>query len=133
MGDIFETDSSANDSTSVDTDSILQSIKKNLGLPPERTEFDPDIILHINSCLSKLTQLGIGPKETIEITGDDETWDLIYTDSKYNMLRTYMYLSVRLLFDPPSTTTMYEAFQRKIEELEWRLYILADEENTNDE
>ena len=119
--------------SAIETESILQSVKKNLGLPPTRTEFDPDIILHINSCLSKLTQLGVGPDISVEITGDSETWDLVYTDSKYNMLRTYMYLSVRLLFDPPSTTTMYEAFQRKIEELEWRLYVLADEERTNGE
>jgi len=113
--------------TNVNPDSILQSVKKNLGLTPEHTEFDPDIILHINSCLSKLTQLGIGPKNTVFITDDNDTWSLLYSDPKYNMIRTYIYLSVRLLFDPPSTTTMYEAFQRKIEELEWRLYMLFDE------
>lgn len=119
------------DPVEFNSESILISVKKNLNLPPSRTEFDPDIILHINSALAKLTQMGIGPEVPVIVTGDTEEWSLVYTDAKYNMIRSYMYLTVRLLFDPPSTTTMYEAFQRKIGELEWRLYVLADEENGN--
>ena len=109
-------------------DSIFESVKKALNVLPEDRAFDTDIMIHLNSVLAKLNQLGVGPEPPLQVEGYDETWDQLYSDPKYGFIRSYIYLSVRLLFDPPSTTTMYEAFQRKIEELEWRLYVLGDEE-----
>lgn len=110
-------------------ESIFLSVKKALNIMPEDDAFDTDILIHLNSVLSKLNQLGVGPEVPLQINDDSTTWDELYSDPKYSFIRSYIYLSVRLLFDPPSTTTMYEAFQRKIEELEWRLYVLGDEEN----
>ena len=112
-------------------ESIFLSVKKALNITPEDDAFDTDILIHLNSVLSKLNQLGVGPEIPLQINDDSTTWDELYSDPKYSFIRSYIYLSVRLLFDPPSTTTMYEAFQRKIEELEWRLYVLGDEENAD--
>lgn len=113
----------------VNPNSIFDSVKKALNILPGETSYDVDILMHINSCLSKLNQLGVGPDNPLVIHDSSDQWSQLYTDPKYGFIQTYIYLSVRLLFDPPSTTTMYEAFQKKIEELEWRLYILADEES----
>lgn len=109
--------------------SIFLSVKKALNILPEDDAFDTDVLIHLNSVLSKLNQIGVGPEVPLEISSSDQSWDLLYSDPKYGFIKSYIYLSVRLLFDPPSTTTMYEAFQKKIEELEWRLYILGDEEH----
>lgn len=111
-----------------DTDSILETIKKKLNVASDYTAFDVDIISHINTVFAKLNQLGVGPSEPFYISGSDETWGDFTDDPKYNMVRSYMWFKVRLMFDPPSTTTMYEAFQRQAEELEWRLYMLGDSE-----
>ena len=113
-------------------ESIFLSVKKALNILPEDGAFDTDILIHLNSVLSKINQIGVGPEPPLQVTGSDETWNELFDDPKYAFVKSYIYLSVRLLFDPPSTTTMYEAFQRKIEELEWRLYVLGDEETINE-
>ena len=102
--------------------SILKSTKKVLGIEPSYTVFDTDILMHINSVFFKLNQLGIGPAAGFQIEDDTPTWDAFYgTDPRYSAVRTYMYLNVRLLFDPPTTGYHMEALKEQIREYEWRM------------
>lgn len=107
-------------------DSILKTIKKLLGISDEETHFDTDIIMHINSVFSILHQLGVGPDKSFSIQDDTATWDnFIEDDSNFNDVRTYIYLKVRLLFDPPASSSVMSAMERQISELEWRLNVEA--------
>lgn len=104
--------------------SILKSTKKILGLDPEYTVFDLDIITHINSTFSTLTQLGVGPVDGFSIEDDSAEWaDFINDDLKLNSVKTYVYLKVRLVFDTPTTSYLIAAFEKQISELEWRLNV----------
>lgn len=104
--------------------SILKSTKKVLGIDPEYTVFDLDIITHINSVFSTLTQLGIGPAEGFMIEDDIPEWsDFLGDDLKINSVRTYVFLKTRLWFDPPSTSYVIGALERQVAELEWRLNV----------
>lgn len=119
-------------------ESILKSIKKLLGISDEETHFDTDLIMHINSTFSILHQLGVGPDKSFHIEGDTETWDnFIEDDADFNDVRTYMYLKVRLIFDPPSSSAVMSSMERQISELEWRLsaeaFAKSVEEINNDE
>lgn len=121
-------------------ESILISIKKLLGLTKEYEAFDMDITIHINSVFSTLHQLGVGPKVPFRITGDLETWDMFMKTWKTNderadidMVKTYIYLKVRLLFDPPSNSSVIDAYQAQIAEYEWRLNVACDETWPEDE
>lgn len=111
-------------------ESILTSVKKGVGGILETDEsFDSDIIMYINTVLSKLAQLGVGPKKGVEIKDKSATWsDLIGDDKRLNMIQTYVTLSVRMLFDPPSSGTAAKAFEGQITELEWRLHEQAESE-----
>lgn len=107
--------------------SILQSIKKLLGIAEEYEAFDTDIIIHINSVFSILTQLGVGPVNGFYITGHHEAWeDYMPTSPRLEMVKTYMYLKVRLLFDPPTSSAAIDSANRLISELEWRLNVAAE-------
>lgn len=109
------------------TDSILSSTKKILGIDEANTSFDLDILLHINSVFSTLDQLGVGPAGGFSITGADELWaTFLAGDLRLNSVKTYMYLRVRMLFDPPQTSFLLNALQEQIRELEWRLANTAD-------
>lgn len=104
------------------SDSILDSVKKVLGLDPTYTAFDEDVILHINSVLATLNELGIGPAEGFAIADNTATWEaLLGADPTLNSVKTYVYLRVRMLFDPPSTGYLVTAMQEQTRELEWRL------------
>jgi hypothetical protein len=106
-------------------DSILESIKKLLGNEGD-THFDTDIRMHINSALMILAQLGIGTTGFL-ITGKDELWSDFLADKKdLEAVKSYVYLKVRLLFDPPTVSAVIEAMERQIKEFEWRLNIQAD-------
>ena len=107
------------------SDSILLSTKKTLGLAEDYTAFDQDIIMHINSVFSVLHQLGIGPLEGFEIIDDTDTWEDFASDVRLNSIRSYVYLRVRLLFDPPTTSFLLNALQEQIKELEWRLNVFV--------
>ena len=89
-------------------DSILQSIKKLLGLDENYDAFDDDVMMHINSVLMILTQLGVGPKNGFSITGEEETWgDYLGEDiSKLSAVKTYVYLKVKTMFDPTSSSVL---------------------------
>ena len=108
-------------------ESILTSVKKALGITSDYQEFDQDIIMHINSVFSTLNQLGLGPINGFMIYDDSETWDLFLDDDfKLNNTKSYMYLRVRLLFDPPSTSFGIEAIKSQAVELEWRLNVTRE-------
>ena len=108
-------------------DSILTSIKKLLGIDAEYDHFDADIIIHINSVFMILTQLGVGPEEGFTIMDEDAVWsDFIQDKKDIESVKSYMYLKVRLLFDPPLSSAVMESMKRTTDELEWRLYIAAD-------
>ena len=107
--------------------SILNSVKKKLGLDPEEvTEFDPDILDAINMTFGTLTQLGIGPIEGFEIHGSEETWDQFIDDPRKNMVRSYVYVKTKLLFDPPQSSYAVTAMQDQAKEYEWRLNLLIE-------
>lgn len=107
--------------------SILNSVKKNLGLAAGYTAFDPDILMHINAVFSTLNQLGIGPELGYMIEDDEPTWDaFLGEDPKLNAVKTYVYLRVRLLFDPPATSYLITAMESQIKEFEWRLNVLRE-------
>ena len=109
--------------------SILLSVKDSLGLVPEYDPFDNAIIMHINSVFGILFQLGVGSEtEPFQITGDSEQWSDFECQLNTEFVRSYMYMKVRLLFDPPTTATMYDAFSNQIRELEWRLRVAGDED-----
>jgi hypothetical protein len=109
------------------TDSILTSTKKNLGIEASYTAFDEDIKLHINSVFSTLHQLGIGPVDGFAIVNDTAVWsDFLDGDLRLNSVKTYVYLRVRMIFDPPTTGYHVAAVQKQIEELEWRLNVVRE-------
>jgi hypothetical protein len=113
------------------SDSILTSTKKILGIDEDYTVFDVDITMHINSVLSTLNQLGIGPVEGFEIFDKTATWDQFLDDYKtLNAVKSYMYLRVRLLFDPPTTSYMITAMEKQILEQEWRLNVVREYDPT---
>lgn len=102
--------------------SILKSVKKILGIDPSYTAFDFDILVHINSAFATLNQLGVGPDNGFAIEDDTAVWaSFIGGDPRYNPVKTYVYLKVRQLFDPPTTSYLIEAMQKQVEELEWRI------------
>lgn len=108
-------------------ESILTSIKKMLGISEDYEHFDPDIIMHINSVFMILTQLGVGPSAGFAITDSSATWDsFIPNDPRLSSVKSYMYLKVRLLFDPPLSSAAIESINRLIGEFEWRLNIEAE-------
>lgn len=102
-------------------DSILDSIKKVLGIEPEYTQFDEDIIMHINTVFGVLNQLGIGPTEGFMIEDNDAAWDEYINTANKLMVKSYIAQRVRLMFDPPATGPLLDAMNRSILELEWRL------------
>lgn len=108
-------------------ESILISIKKMLGITEDYTHFDNDIIMHINSVLMVLTQLGVGPKEGYMIEDEMNTWEeFIGESTQLQAVKSYVYLKVKLLFDPPLSSSVIESINRMITEFEWRLNIAVD-------
>lgn len=113
--------------------SILKSTKKIVGIEPDDTVFDLDIITHINSVFSTLTQLGVGPVDGFMIEDDTAVWeDFIQDDTKINSVKSYIYLRVRLIFDPPATSYFIAAVERQVTELEWRLNVHREDMNWTD-
>ena len=108
-------------------DSILNTIKKMLGLDADYTPFDTDIIIHINSALMILRQLGIGPTKGFSITGADELWsDCIEDNIALEGLKAYVYLRVKSVFDPPVSSVAMDAMQKQMDEYAWRMNAEVD-------
>lgn len=106
--------------------SILTSLKKLLGIERNYIHFDTDILMHINSIFSTLNQLGIGPEEGFSIVNKDSKWEEFESRVPFNMLKSYMYLRLRLLFDPPQNSFLVNSMEKQISELEWRLVVRGD-------
>ena len=103
-------------------ESILISIKKLLGIPEDYEHYDADIIMHINSVFMILNQLGVGPSNGFSITDKTAVWSNFISDNdNLEAVKSYVYMKVRLLFDPPLSSAVMECMNRMIGELEWRL------------
>lgn len=116
-------------------ESILTSIKKLLGIEEDYYDFDADLIMHINSVLSILTQIGVGPSEGFIIEDDSATWSDFLSDTELVNLaavKSYIHLKVKLLFDMPSSSVADQT-NKLISELEWRLYVIADNTRIDEE
>ena len=109
-------------------DSILDSIKKLLGFDPDYTAFDTDIMIHIISTIMGLEQLGVG-NNNYQISSKDDTWGNYLAGTNINLeaVKSFIYLKVRLIFDPPATSFTIEAYQKQIAEYEWRLFLQAEQ------
>ena len=107
-------------------ESILTSIKKLLGIMSDYTNFDDDIIIHINTAFAMLNQLGVGPKGGFMIVDENSGWEEYTNENNLNMVKTYIYLKVRLLFDPPTSTALIESINRTLSEIEWRIFLEGD-------
>lgn len=109
-------------------DSILNSIKKMLGIQPEIVQFDDELILYINSILATLTQMDIGPSSSgYSISSSSDIWNnFLGDDKRLESVKSYVYMKVRLIFDPPSQASVIDAYKEQIKEFEWRNYITKD-------
>lgn len=111
----------------MNNDSILDSTKKILGMAPEFKAFDLDILTHINSVFSDLEQIGVGPAGGFFIEDENAVWgDLLGTDPRLNRVKSYVFLRVRLLFDPPATSFAIASLEKQAEQMEWRLQVATD-------
>lgn len=115
--------------------SILLDVKKVAeGIAPDYDHFDQDLILHTNTALSILAQLGVGPKNGFLITDDSQTWeDFMGNDPRFNMAKSYVIQKVRLLFDPPLGSAVIEAMNKSLDELAWRIAVASDEVSASEE
>lgn len=110
-------------------ESILTSIKKLLGIAEDYTHFDADIIMHINTVFMILMQLGVGPISGFSISDEDAVWsDFLPTGQQIESVKTYMYLRVKMMFDPPQSGTVTQSTENLIKELEFRLNVEVDPE-----
>lgn len=108
-------------------ESILTSIKKLLGLPEDYTQFDQDIIMHINAAFMVLNQLGVGPEKCFVIEDDTSEWeDFLDDDQSIEAVKTYVFLKVRIVFDPPASATVMQSIKDAISEYEFRLSVSVD-------
>ena len=108
-------------------ESILKSTKKILGLADDYTPFDLDVMTHINAAFSILNQLGVGPIDGFFIEDEQALWtDFLVPPNQLHLVKTYIYLKVRSLFDPPSTSYLIEATNNQIKEYEWRLNVFRE-------
>ena len=108
---------------------ILSSIKKLLGLNDGVTVFDTDIVIHINTVFANLAQMGVGPQDSegknigFRISTGDEVWgDFTANDILIENVKTYVYIKVKMVFDPPTSSALIDAYNAQAKELEWRLY-----------
>ena len=108
-------------------ESILTSIKKLLGITEDYEHFDGELMIHINSVFAVLNQLGVGPNAGFVITDKSFVWKDFLNDNKtLEFVKTFVYLKVRLLFDPPQSSAVIEAINRQASEYEWRILVAAD-------
>ena len=115
-------------------DSILTSIKKLLGITEDYKQFDTDIIIHINSVFMILTQLGVGPSSGFRISDEFANWsDFLPENKNLESVKDYVYLKVRLLFDPPASSAVLESFKALANELEWRIKVEAETKSSTGE
>lgn len=107
-------------------ESILTSIKKLLGITEDYTHFDQDIVLQINSAFSTLNQLGVGPEAGFSISDASSVWTDFINDARLNFAKTFVQIKVKLAFDPPTSATLMDSYNRQLDELTWRLSIVNE-------
>ena len=108
-------------------DSILMTIRKLVCGNPYADHFDTDLLVHINACFSILNQLGVGPESGFVVTDETQSWSSYVADNRIlNMVKTYVTLKVKKIFDPPLTSSVLEAMDKEISQLEWRLNVAVD-------
>ena len=108
-------------------DSILMTIRKLVCGNPYADHFDTDLLVHINACFSVLNQLGVGPENGFVVTDETQSWSSYIADNYIlNMVKTYVTLKVKKIFDPPLTSSVLEAMDKEISQLEWRLNVAVD-------
>ena len=108
-------------------DSILMTIRKLVCGNPYADHFDTDLLVHINACFSVLNQLGVGPEKGFVVTDETQNWNDYTADSTVlNLVKTYVTLKVKKIFDPPLTSSVLEAMDKEISQLEWRLNVAVD-------
>lgn len=108
-------------------DSILMTMRKLVCGDPYADHFDTDLLVHINACFSILNQLGVGPETGFVVTDETQSWSNYIADNHVlNMVKTYITLKVRVIFDPPMTSSILEAMNKEISQLEWRLNVAVD-------
>ena len=108
-------------------DSILTSIKKMLGIEEDYTHFDPELILFINSVLGICFQLGVGPTSApFRIEDKGTTWDDFISEDQIDTVKSYIFMKVKLLFDPPTNSATLASYQELIKEFEWRSNVHAE-------
>ena len=108
-------------------DSILMTMRKLVCGNPYADHFDTDLLVHINACFSILNQLGVGPENGFVVTDETQSWSSYIADNyRLNMVKTYITLKVKKIFDPPLTSSVLEAMDKEIKELEWRLNVAVD-------
>ena len=110
------------------TDSIFSSVKKVVGLLGDDGSFDEDILLHINSVVSTLRQLGLSIPADFYVRDDVQTWqDLLGEFRDLDLVKSYMTMKVRLMFDPPSSSFGLKSMEEMAKEYEWRINVLTDQ------
>ena len=112
-------------SNNIGSESILDSIKKLIGIEDTETYFDSDIVTGVNSAFSSLNQIGIGPDDGFSISDNTKVWNDYLTDVRtLELVKSYVHLKTKLLFDPPSSSSIVEIINKEISEFEWRLNII---------
>lgn len=113
----------SNPEININNESVLVTVKKLLGLDQSYDAFDKDIIIHINTVFSNLNQMGVGPEDGFMISGEEEKWSDFLEGTKNNeQIKSYLFLKVRLIFDPPANSNLLKAMNETANELESRLY-----------
>lgn len=113
-------------------ESILKTIKEGLGIVDDYTAFDSQIIMHINSVFMILNQIGIGPDSCFQIQDKADAWSEFIKESDwdgelFNLVKTYIVMKVKMIWDPPSSNAVLEVYQRQIDEFEYRLNLRSEE------
>lgn len=106
--------------------SILNDVKHMLGHTEDDTDFDQDIVIFINGVFGTLTQLGVGPAIGFQISGPGNQWEEFFTDPRLNSVKSYIFLKAKMMFNPPDTGFVLSSMERQVQELEFRLNVVAD-------
>ena len=113
---------------------VRRCVAKIISDPDDQSVFDDQLIIHINSALSTLTQLGVGPKDGFKITGSSELWsDFIADNTVFELVKEFVVLRVQMAFDPPSNSFLVDAIKGQLDELSWRILVYAEEINRGKE
>ena len=112
-------------------ESILTTVKNLLGIDEEDVSFDTDVIVSINTAIPSLSQMGIGPPNGFIVISADNTWSEYIGDSLVNLegVKTYLYLKTKLIFDPPTNSTVIQSIENNLKELEWRMMLAVETNN----